>query len=204
MKNADTFSTFSGFCHVLPEYLVITTDGNPKTVLRQKERNSYEFRLFIMAFALLTLAAAYFFLSANSTAASVCLLAAAGCFVSFLRWKGKSDTQLIDRKTIYNIQLVNYRKIPTFVIAFKDARDRYKTRDIKMKSDDAQALAKAFSLFVENGLIPAEGNSVVQKTVLSMKQAETGKTTESTPLKKQASSSKTGYKRDASGYLKDY
>jgi len=131
------------------------------------------------------------------------------CLYFILRWRGKSNTVIIERKKIRNIQLKRIHSNPTFVVLFQDPQGKFKKRYLVMKAEDTQQMDHALRLLRSQNLL--SGQSINQQSSYqpdfekeSKQIAQAHDRAYSTPKKEEKTNAKINYKRNKDGYLKDY
>ena len=208
---SQTFKFTAGYCHVIPRFVVITKNGNSNDVLRTKEKNTYPryMKLAMLVYVAFVIAGVYALIEGQRGAFLAFVFATVPCLFFILRLRGKSNTRVIERSQIRNIQLKKIRSNPTFVILFRDDKGKMKERHLPMKAEDLKEIDKALKLLRSQNLM--SGDSINKQTAHELMQDQEIKSAAGskspeyrTPEKKAESKKQTTYKRDASGYLKDY
>lgn len=133
MDSENTFKTKTGFCHVLPDRIVLSKDGNPDAVTKSSNNNTVFLNLLVYAM----LSALLFYLGYNAMlrnelfqAIFACTIASLLIYVIIISLNN-SSTPIIKRSSITEVKLNKAARGLTkthFIINFTDDNGKPKKR----------------------------------------------------------------------------
>lgn len=221
--NSPYFHLANGYCYVLPRYIVITDSHDVNAVLRKKDNNVYAtFNLFFLMLIVAFLAGGNWLYQMGKLQDSVYLFVCAILSLYFLlRWRKRSNQNVIEREKVLAINMKKVMLNPAFVITFKDKKGRIKERVLMMDSKKFDQITNALQIFKQEKLfdkiqtiykpVAEESKNTISESKAKAEQIPASKETQKTKpenikkedpyMNKPATKSP---KRDANGYMKEY
>lgn len=161
MTNEKIFKTKTGFCHVLPDKIILTKDGDTASITHQPAGNN----ILPLLIAYLVVAAGFFYFAFRSYQQGEIVLpivfGAIGLYVIFstINSLNNSTTPVIYRKDIRSVMFK--KAVPgisrsRFEVKFENERGKIKTRLILLPgsvNDGENETQKALQIMKEEGLI---------------------------------------------------
>ncbi|MBK7129997.1 MAG: hypothetical protein IPM74_17640 [Crocinitomicaceae bacterium] len=153
-KSAPHFNLANGYCYVLPQYIVITDSHDVNAVLRKKDTNVYSvFTLFFLMVLVGFLLGGNWLYQIGKTQDSVYLFVCAILSLYFLlRWRKRSNQNVIEREKVLAINMKKVMLNPAFVITFKDKKGKIKERVLMMEAKGFDQITNALQIFKQEKL----------------------------------------------------